>query len=184
MNIFFRSAFLASMVLLSSFVSSEFKEIQSDGDWSYYYDPDDIISVSATFNTSDQIFGQFCNALDQSCYYMMSLDVACVSEEETPALLNTSAGVYAITLICDQELDDGDYRYYLTPFDNIDDAVRNSTGQIGIAMGLQGGKFAVERYSLFGSVKSIDEMRSFTSEVIDIIEQNDDSSTLESSETL
>ena len=170
---------------LASSVSAESTEVQENGDWAWYFESDEMLGLAGTINGSGNMLAQACYADDQACYYIIALDISCVSDNEFPILVNASSGILNLSLVCDTILDDGTYRYYLTPFDDIDSAIRNSTGQIGFAIGLDDGKFAVERFSLNGSETTLDDMRNLTSEVIDLLEESGDSTiNLKSSEIL
>jgi hypothetical protein len=170
---------------LINFAQAEPSDFHDNGDWSWFFDSEYLNGVAATLNDSGLIFGQFCEPLEQSCYYMVSLSASCISDAEIPALASASSGVSHITLICDEGIDNEEYRYFITPFDTIDAIIRNSNGVLGIAIGLEDGRFAVERFSLFGVNKTLDEMRSLTSDIIDFMEQNDElNQPLQSSEIL
>jgi len=101
-------------------------------------------------------FGQYCFLEMESCMYLANLAVECNEDSDYPGIVNSDAGVIAVTLGC-MELND-EYYLSLSPFDDVDGLVREGS-KLGIVLPLQDDEFKVVRFSLSGSAYAIDLMR-------------------------
>lgn len=106
-------------------------------------------TAAHTTNESGSRFGVMCG---QSCIVYLNLQIDCEKGVTTPAMVNSKAGAYPITLRCHHIDDRRLFSAELTD-DYID--VLDSGGEIGFAVPLASGRFGVSRYSLTGSIDAI-----------------------------
>jgi hypothetical protein len=127
------------------------------GDWIYEVS---VPHYAATINDSGNIFGQWCDTSEGSCFYLLAMPTRCEDEASYPVLVNSDMGSLTTTLVCRGKLDGRNlYRYVMANFDDIDNLVRKSR-RVGIAMPLEGDEFRVSRFSLSGAAASLSLMRS------------------------
>jgi hypothetical protein len=126
------------------------------GDWVYQ---SKVTFYAATVNDSGNVFGQWCDAQDGNCFYILSTPTKCEEGARYPVLINSDTVSLHVTLICKGPLEGSQkYRHFFDNFELIDDLVRKSK-RIGIAMPLEGDQFRVFRFTLNGAVNALTSMR-------------------------
>lgn len=173
------TAALAIAVLFFQFAYAEEPELIHNGDWYWSINIENEFNYAATSSTDDNMFGQYCY-YDNSCLYLIGIPATCDEGFDYPVLFNSSEAALPLELTCATTLDSGLSVYVIEPFDDIDYAIRNSTGLIGFALAMESGKFDVYRFSLNGSIESMDEMRETTQQFINYLEQDQGLRTTES----
>lgn len=152
-NVFRRVAGLLCMLAFACAAKA-----QGVGQWIYKNSEPDY--YAGTLNDSGNGFGQHCSPGEGSCVYFIGLSTRCEDGEDYPALLSSDFGAYSVNLTCQGRTPDGKmHRYVISPFKDVDSAVRNSK-RIGIALALEGDQFRVVRFSLDGAVAAITIIRS------------------------
>ena len=109
-----------------------------------------------TANESASTFGLFCGGT--TCVFYLKPNLNCVPNTKNSVLMNTGITSAALGMQCTQI---GQYYFQiLDPFDVVLNALKTGDS-IGFAVALQGGAFAVARFSLQGALpaiqKAIDE---------------------------
>jgi len=127
-------------------------------DWNWSND-DAEFNFAATSNSQERVFGQFCYFDSESCYYIIDFGMTCNNQGEGgyPALVNSDIGAYEIDMVCGHEIEDSN-AFYIKNFDLIDNIVRKAS-KISFAVPTASEEFKIIRFSLKGSVRNIDEMR-------------------------
>jgi hypothetical protein len=133
-----------------------FAEEQISKDWIWDLSEHDY-AYAATGNREGSVLGQFCYYSNGSCVYMVDLGIACQPDNEYPSILNSDAGVAEVRLVC-SELSQGKYVFFVTPFDYVDNIVKQADN-VGFAVAMEEGVFKVVRFSLSGSNHAIQMMR-------------------------
>jgi len=126
----------------------------------------DDVYIAAVDNDSGNSFGQICIAEgDSNCYYFIYIDFTCEEDAVFPSLINSDSGAHSVNLKCGGYFKDG-YLLAFNDFDRIDNIALKSI-TLGIAVALESGKFAVNRFNLTGSSKTIHSMREAALQGID-----------------
>ncbi|MBK6006659.1 hypothetical protein JJB11_11205 [Ramlibacter ginsenosidimutans] len=130
------------------------------GDW--YVGRDDAgAPYMFTMNQSDGIFGKWCDNDTEKCFWMLAVKTRCDAGATIPVLISSNLGAASTTLICSSpKLISGAtyHRMIIADFNLMTRLARESTGQIGIAMAMEGGAFRVSRFSLHGSSQALTQM--------------------------
>lgn len=148
---------IAISFLLSS--ASSFAEFKQNKDWFWNLSLDAGNFVyAATLNSSDRLLGQYCYFDEGTCVYMVTLGITCTEGSEYPSIINSSAGVVTVDLICAHKYED-ENTFFITPFDDVDNIIKQAS-TIGFAVAMEGDEFKVVRFSLSGSTYAIEKMRS------------------------
>jgi hypothetical protein len=111
-----------------------------------------IITEAYTSPEPDTTFGLFCSA--ESCIFYLHQSLACKPNEKYSVLLNSQNISTAITMKCTPI--GANLFWILSPFNTILKATQTGD-QIGFAVALQSGAFAVSRFSLNGATQAINE---------------------------
>lgn len=119
----------------------------------------DKFLYAATMNDSGSLLGQFCFFPGGSCVWLIGMDTSCNSGDEYTVLANSDAGSAPLKVLCDGQLENGQFRYVFGDFEQIDGLVKKGT-RIGFAVPLQTDEFRVVRFPLNGARESIAIMRS------------------------
>lgn len=131
-------------------------ETKVNKDWMWNTDGQDGV-YAATANASGRILGQYCYFDDGNCVYTVSFGITCEEGEKFPVLVNSNTGVLNVDIICGHQMTSTENAFYITPFDAIDQTVRNASN-IGFALAMESGQFKVIRFSLAGSTYAIEAM--------------------------
>lgn len=117
------------------------------GDWSF--SPVGKLGFGTTDNDAGNRFGVIC---DRDCLIFVNLKRECENGSTIPVMVNTKGGAITKTFQC-EKLEEA---YALTS-DLTDDmkSVMENGGEIGFAIPLASGLFAVSRFSLTGSIPAI-----------------------------
>jgi hypothetical protein len=114
---------------------------------------------AATVNDSNNIFGQWCMPAQGSCFYYLGIETVCNEGKQIPALVSTSAGALATTLLCSGKLpNQKTSKLTFLNFDEINNAVDQGS-RISIVFALEGDQFKVMRFDLNGASAAIAAMR-------------------------
>ena len=133
-----------------------FAEPQISKDWIWDLAGDEYV-YAATVNSDGRVLGQYCYFSDSSCVYLVSLGILCESGSEYPSILNSSAGVAEVRLVCGH-MYQGENVFFIKPFDEVDNLVKQANN-VGFAVAMEEGTFKVVRFSLSGSTYAIEMMR-------------------------
>ena len=128
----------------------------SSGDWNWNIDGTDMF-YAGTSNNAQNLLAQFCYLTDGNCVYAVSFGLNCDKGEKYPALLNSDSGARSIELICGNKMQ-GQNVLMFSSFEEIDGIIR-SNNRIGFVLPLKGDEFKAIRFSLRGSAKALDAMR-------------------------
>lgn len=129
---------------------------QTVGDWTYSIKEP---LYAATINDSGNIFGQWCDLDERSCFYLVAFPTSCEDDDEYPVLINSDSGSLSTTLICRGKLKNRNlYRYVFSDFEKVDQLARNAK-RVGVAIPLEGDQFRVIRFSLQGAGVALTVMR-------------------------
>jgi len=145
---------LASMLLLFPFFASA--EVQVSKDWAWDLSGNEYV-YAATVNSDGRILGQYCYFSESTCVYLVSLGITCESGSEYPSILNSSAGVADVELVCGHKYQ-GENVFFIKPFDEVDNLIKQANN-VGFAVAMEEGTFKVVRFSLSGSTYAIEMMR-------------------------
>ena len=124
---------------------------------------------AATVNTDGRILGQYCYFSESSCVYLVSLGITCEPGSEYPSILNSSAGVADVRLVCGH-MYQGENVFFIKPFDDVDNLIKQANN-VGFAVAMEEGTFKVVRFSLSGSTYAIEMMRA-GAEILNEAKQN------------
>jgi len=110
--------------------------------------------TTETYTSSDAAgtFGMFCTG--EKCVFYLHHSITCQPNARYSVLLNSQSVSTAISMKC--TLVGKDLFWILSPFDALLKAVQVGD-QIGFAVALQSGEFAVSKYSLSGAKKAIND---------------------------
>ena len=106
-------------------------------------------SAAYTHNESDSVFGLMCGT---NCVVYVNAHIPCTEGHNYPAMINSPVGASNLQLRC--VMIEGRY-VLVTPLD--DDFVQifsATAGEVGFAIPLESGRFAVSRYSLSGALEA------------------------------
>jgi len=127
-------------------------------DWAVGKSGTDVL-YSGTSNVKNNIFGQFCSTRNGKCIYQVSLPQGCEKGATYSSLVATDSASQTFTLFCGGKSSDGTQSFYtFSDFKKIDSLVRTGK-KIGIVTAQKDGSFLVVRFSLVGSVATLDRMR-------------------------
>lgn len=146
--------FIAGLIQFMSLVVMA--EVQISKDWVWDLSGAEYV-YAATINEDGRILGQYCYFSDSSCIYLVSLGITCKAGSEYPSILNSTAGVVDVKLICGHEYQ-GENVFIIKPFDDVDNLVKQADN-VGFAVAMEEGTFKVVRFSLSGSNHAIEMMR-------------------------
>lgn len=125
------------------------------GDWKS--STTNTVSEAFTGNDSGSVFGFIC-INNEACGFYLNTGTACEEDAEYPVLINGLGGsLYMPTNCTVLEDDNGKVRHFLMIDDEaglLTKTVQDS-GQIGFAIPLTSGRFAVSRFSLRGSTAAM-----------------------------
>jgi len=106
-------------------------------------------SAAYTHNESDSVFGMMCGT---NCVVYVNAHIPCTEGHTYPVMINSPVGASNLSMRCVPI----EGRYVLvTPLD--DDFVQifsATAGEVGFAIPLASGRFAVSRYSLSGALEA------------------------------
>lgn len=129
------------------------------GKWRVFGDAKDVAPSALTANDSDNGFGQICSEEADGCMWMiLSPKTSCRQGMQVSALVNSSSGAYPFTTYCAGtfEISGTKYhRYVLSPFEDVEKIVMQSSGVLAFALALDDGLFTVMRFDLTGSSKAL-----------------------------
>jgi hypothetical protein len=144
-------AFLAllfcGLVYQSAVFGQEKLEVQ---DWKIQ--SNGLITEAYTAPVPDSTFGLFCSA--ENCIFYLHQALACQPNTKYSVLMNSLTISTAITMKCTAV--GADLFWILSPFETVLRATQVGD-QIGFAVALQSGAFAVSRFSLAGGKQSINQ---------------------------
>ena len=83
---------------------------------------------------------------------------SCEKEDRFPVLVNSDSGSFQLSVICVLATDNDRYLLMFTSSTELDDA-SSKDPNIGIAFPLKSGRFLVMRFSMAGSKKASDHMK-------------------------
>lgn len=151
---------LAMMALALSPIAG-LAETKMNKDWMWNLDGSDGV-YAATANRDGRILGQYCYFDNNTCIYTVSFGITCEKDSKYPVLVNSDTGAINVEMVCGHKMggEVDENAFYITPFDAIDNTVRNATN-IGFAVAMESGRFKVVRFSLAGSTYAIETMRTF-----------------------
>jgi hypothetical protein len=133
-----------------------FAETGVSKDWIWNTEGDDFY-FAITTNSTEHILGQYCYIAEATCFYIVSLDIACEPGSSYPALVNSDKGADHIVLKCVHEYK-GQNILAIYEFNKTDELVRTAS-HLGIAVPMDNEQFEVITFSLIGSSDAIDHMR-------------------------
>jgi hypothetical protein len=113
---------------------------------------------AATLNDSGNLLGQYCFTEKGNCMWILGMKTGCEADHKYPILVNSDTGARTLEVFCGGQLESGQYRYFFSEFDAIDNIVRGSS-RIGFAAPLKDDQFQVVRFSLRGGRVALDRMR-------------------------
>lgn len=123
------------------------------GEWTVSESP--TYPTAITVNDSGNAFGQGCAEDAEACFWIiLSETTSCQDGVQSPTLINASTGSYPLTAICTGTVKIGGTKYHrfvISPFDEVEKVVKESSGIIGLAIPLESGLFTVMRFNLSGS---------------------------------
>lgn len=143
------TAALGVAVLISA--SAWGQEVRNFDDWAMSYSTEGTPFI-LTRNDSGSLFGQWCDAEESSCYWILASQTPCKKGNEAPALVSAEGGVTAITTICSTPITVAGklmYRVLLSPFDDMEKIIKGGA-RISFALAVENDNFRVIRYSLKG----------------------------------
>lgn len=108
-------------------------------------------TLASTTNESGSAFGMVCGT---SCEWFVNMKRECKQGDPYPAMINAPSGSYPVTLRCYHY---GARRIMTFKADKASADILDTEGVVGVALALEGGTFAVSRFSLVGSISAIDK---------------------------
>ncbi|AZT83650.1 hypothetical protein EHN06_08915 [Marinobacter sp. NP-4(2019)] len=149
-----RYIWILTLSILSSPLHAEFNVSK---DWMWDASGQEF-AYAATSTDGGRILGQYCYYNQDSCVYVVTLGITCEQGSEYPALVNSNVGAIEVQLICGHKAATDENAFFIKPFTEIDNAVRQASN-IGFAIAMKSGRFKVTRFSLSGSTYAIESMR-------------------------
>lgn len=146
--------FLLLSILFSSMVSAEGLSDKEKGDW--LWDNANSFNYAATMNRSGSVLSQLCYFESEKCMFVIDIDIRCEPGSDYPVLVSSDNGTQHLKLSCLKNKKDT-AKYLVKPFKDVE-SIFESSNKIGFALGLDDGKFRVERFSLKGSKEMISNM--------------------------
>jgi hypothetical protein len=147
---------LASSLGVSTWAGAQAAEqVHRSKDWVWLSAADDGVLYAGTENVAGNLLALYCYANEgKKCVYATKLGATCKKGDRHAAMFNAASGAAPLVLTC------GDDNFFgISPFKDIDDAIRNNTA-IAIAIPREDGSFTVSRFSLTGSKAAITGMSS------------------------
>lgn len=149
-----RHIWILTLFVLSSPLQAEFNV---NKDWMWDTSGSEF-AYAATSTDGGRILGQYCYYDQETCVYVVTLGITCDQGSEYPALVNSNVGAIEVRLICGHQAAADENAFFIKPFSEIDNAVRQASN-IGFAIAMESGRFKVTRFSLSGSTYAIESMR-------------------------
>jgi hypothetical protein len=112
---------------------------------------------AATANDSGNVFGQYCSPSDETCYWLLRLNLTCKIGDSYPLLVNADSGAIHLSVYCFNKLNDSMFQYAMTDFDKTNVMIRGNS-RIGFAFPLQSDQFRVIRFDLGGAIAAVNSM--------------------------
>ena len=151
---------IATLILLASAAAySASAQAENFGSWFTGKTNDGNFVFAATVNDSGHLLGQYCSPETGNCLWMLGIGTTCKLGDKYPILANSDTGANHLSVHCDEQLDDGKFRYVFSKFDEIDGIIKGGL-RVGFALPLQSDNFRVIRFDLSGANRAIKFMHS------------------------
>jgi hypothetical protein len=134
---------------------------QTFGDWGAGTAEDGTPNIF-TMNNSDALFGKYCDAESQKCFWLIaSPEVTCEPGHEAAALVSSDLGTFSVTLDCAGPTKLQTKTYWRWTLSNPDDfdSVAEKSNTLGIAVAMENGNFRVFRFPMSGSERALAHFR-------------------------
>jgi hypothetical protein len=127
------------------------------GDWAVDIQP--AAQEAYTTNASQSMLGVLCFVENRSCVFYFKSETDCINGQKSVAMVNGASGAFSTTVSC-VKIDGANGAQI--PVQKIDDfgdmkTALESGNEIGIAVPLKSGQFAVSRFSAFGASTAIQQ---------------------------
>lgn len=131
------------------------------GDWQTGV-TDDGNLYAGVLNDSQSALMKVCVIKSGSCIWFLVTSTRCEPGARSPTLVNSSLGATTTDLICDQSVlsapnSPAQYRYAIVDHDLLDQ-VASGGKPVGLAVGLESGRFAVFRFSTAGAKQALGKL--------------------------
>src|SRR5438093_10798586 len=90
---------------------------QNFGSWKVGTTTSGEFIYACTTNDSGNVFGQYCSPSDQTCYWLLGLNLTCKIGDSYPLLVNADSGALHLSVYCFSQLNDNMFAYAMTDFD-------------------------------------------------------------------
>ena len=114
---------------------------------------------AGTTSEGNAILAQLCYPASRRCVWVIDTPSSCDKNSQIPAIINSSSGAAAVTLICTGShmyIDQTQYNQKLiSPARATDNTIAQAVGTIGLAFPLKSGEFQSDRYSLSGAQDAV-----------------------------
>ena len=90
---------------------------------------------AATTNDNGHLLGQYCSPETGNCLWILGISTTCKLGDKYPILANSDSGASHLSVHCDEQLEDGKFRYVFSKFNDIDSIIKGSL-RIGFALPL------------------------------------------------
>lgn len=150
---------IVSILIIIASVHASFARAENFGSWFTGKTNDNNLVFAATTNDNGHLLGQYCSPEKGSCLWILGISTPCKLGDKYPILANSDSGASHLPVRCDEQLEDGRFRYVFSKFNDIDSIIKGSL-RIGFALPLQSDNFRVIRFDLSGVNRAIKFMSS------------------------
>lgn len=144
---------LTAMVVTSTAWSANAVGVKN---WFYVNDGNGS-AEAYTVNESGSQIGVYCAAKSNCFAYFVSADSTCSDGDKYPALMNSTSGAVALTVVCRQLASDSEKSRYVLVINEMNAVLTAMLKDhtLGIVIPMQSGTFHVARFSLEGSNEAL-----------------------------
>jgi hypothetical protein len=148
--------FVSGLVVgLSFFALGAHAQTATFEDWFIVDAKDNSGDVIAATSTDDgkELLGYRCFRQSGSCMYVLIADTRCDDKARYPILQNSRAGASNLSAVCHKTPSSD--QLVLSPYKDIEGAIKEGQGLIGFAIPMASGRFKAIRFSLKGGSEAI-----------------------------
>lgn len=135
------------------------------GHWLVATSDDGSYSYAATENRQGEVFGEFCAYKSASCRWLLAVRTRCRFGDVYPVLANSSSGANPVAIFCVGAVGKSIYGMALMNRGKLEQSIAHAA-QVGFAVPLGNGGFAVAHFQLNGRVQATSFLqKSFFAEI-------------------
>lgn len=153
------------MILLCALAGRASAASVTFGHWLVATSADGGDVYAATMNGQGEVFGEFCNYHSASCSWLLTVRTPCRFGDVYPILANSQSGANPIAIFCTGALGHSVFGMALMNRHKLEASIAHAV-QVGFAVPLANGGFAIAQFQLKGRVQATSFLqKSFFAEI-------------------